>query len=146
METVLEMLDRAESQLRRYLARLPADQRTAIDQEITGLLRMARAALPRELHHTSRLVEEAEVSLARAREEARRIVLDAQAHARTIEDRGGLDRSTATGQSSIEDARRDAERLRRDAEEYADAVLERLEVELSRVLTVIRRGREMLRR
>lgn len=151
METVLELLDRAEGVLRRHLGRLPADQRQAVEREVLGLLRMARAALPKELHEATRRMEEAELLLARAREEARRIVLDAQAHARSLAEGGSgrtaaVDRSaSADDRGALADARREAESIRRGADEYAAAVLARLETELEKVLGTIRRGQEVLR-
>ncbi len=145
MDTVLELLDRLESALRRHLAGLPGDRRKAMEDEILGLIRMARAALPRELHQASRLMEEASLSLARSREEARRIVLDAQAHARSLAEAGLARGCEAEGAALKEEARREAERIQRGADEYAATVLARLEAETERVLAAIRRGQEVLR-
>lgn len=145
METVLELLDRAESVLRRHLGRLPADRRQAIEDEVLGLFRMVRAALPRELHQASRLMEEAELALARSREEARRIVLDAQAHARSLAESGATRGRPLERTVLIEEAEREADRIRRGADEYAAAVLARLEAEMEKLLAVIRRGQEVLR-
>ncbi len=144
METVLEVLDRVEDVLRRHLGRLPADQRQVIEREVIGLLQMARAALPKELHQATRLLQEAEVTLARAREEARRIVLDAQSHARSLTESGAGGRAPR-GQALVDEARREAERIRQGADEYAAAVLQRLELEVDRILAAIRRGQEVLR-
>lgn len=145
METVLELLDRAESVLRRHLGRLPAERRQAIEDEVLGLFRMARAALPRELHQASRLMEEAELALARSREEARRIVLDAQAHARSLAESGTARGRASEGSAAAEEAKREADRIRRGADEYAADVLARLEVEMEKILAAIRRGQELLR-
>lgn len=145
METVLELLDRAESVLRRHLARLPAERRQAIEDEVLGLFRMARAALPRELHQASRFMEEAELALARSREEARRIVLDAQAHARSLAESGGAHGRVSQGPAAAEEAKREADRIRRGADEYAADVLARLEAEMEKILAAIRRGQEVLR-
>lgn len=148
MDSTLEILDRLERVLHRHLDRLPPAQRQAIEAEVIGLVRMIRTALPRELHHAAGLQAEAEAALARAREEARNLILDAQSHARSLADPrqpalGGPVRSTES-KNSFEDARREADRLRRGADEYAAQVLQRLEVEVERVLAAIRRGREML--
>lgn len=144
MESALEILNRAEVVLRRHLGRLPADQRQAVEQEVIGLLRMAREALPRELHHAAWLLSEAEETLARAREEARRLVLDAQTHARSL---GRTDAGSAGARAPAvpDDVRREGERIRRDADQYAAEVLQRLEAEVERVLTTIRRGQDVLR-
>lgn len=145
METVVELLDRAESVLRRHLARLPAERRQAIEDEVLGLFRMARAALPRELHQASRLMEEAELALTRSREEARRIVLDAQSHARSLTEAGAAHGRAPEGHAAIEEAKREADRIRRGADEYAATVLARMEAEMEKILAAIRRGQEVLR-
>lgn len=140
MESVLEILDRLERVLRRHTERLPSGDRVAFEQEVLGLLRMIRAALPKELHHAQWLLQEAESALARSREEARRLILDAQTHARSFKDA-----PVAGAAVSLDDARREADRIRRGADEYAAQVLQRLEVEVERALATIRRGQQLLR-
>lgn len=140
MDHVLEILDRLEGVVRRHLARLPAAHRPAAEREVLGLLHMARSALPRDLQQASRLLAEAERTLADAREEARRLVLDAQARAGA----GGA-APPAGAQALLDEARREAERVRRGADDYAASVLQRLEAEVDRVLATIRRGQEVLR-
>ena len=144
MESALEVLDRLERVLRRHAERLPADQRAALEQEVLGLLKMARTALPKELHHAQWLLQEAESALARAREEARRLILDAQAHARSLTDAQHPGEGSS-GAVALDDVRREAERVRRGADEYAAQVLQRLEVEVERVLAAIHRGQQVLR-
>jgi vacuolar-type H+-ATPase subunit H len=144
VETVLEILDRVEGVLRRHLGRLGAAERQAVEREVLGLLQMARAALPRELHQTTRLLQEAETTLAKAREDARRIVVDAQAHARALGENPSSVPAAVRGQVMLEDARREAEHIRRGADEYAMQVLQRLESEVDKILATIRRGREVL--
>ena len=145
METVVEIIDRIEGVLRRHLNRVPPGERQVIEREVIGLLQMARGALPRELHQATRLLHEAETTLARAREDARRIVLDAQAHARSLAESQEGGPPSARGSALVDEARREAERVRRGADEYAVQVLQRLEAEVNRVLAAIRRGQEVLR-
>lgn len=142
MESALEVLDRLERVLRRHAERLPADQRSALEQEVLGLLRMVRTALPKELHHAQWLLQEAESALARAREEARRLILDAQAHARSLTD---AQHPGAGSPLPLDEVRREADRVRRGADEYAAQVLQRLEVEVERVLAAIHRGQQVLK-
>lgn len=142
METAVEILERLEEVLRRHAGRLPTAQRQALEREVLGLLQMVRAALPRELHQATRMLQEAEATLARAREDARRIVLDAQAHARASD---APATAAARAQSVLEEARREADRIRRGADEYAAGVLAQLEADVDRVLAAIRRGRQVLR-
>jgi hypothetical protein len=143
METVIEILDRLEGVLRRQLGRMPAGDRQALEREVFGLLQMARAALPRELHQATRLLHEAEAMLARAREDARRIVVDAQAHARSLNE-AAAPAPVARAHVVVDEARREADRVRRGADEYAAQVLQRLEAEVDKILATIRRGQEVL--
>jgi hypothetical protein len=145
VETVIEILDRIEGVLRRHMNRMPGGERQAVEREVIGLLQMARGALPPELHQASRLLHEAETTLARAREDARRIVLDAQAHARSLGEPHEAGPPSARSAALMEEARREAERVRRGADEYAAQVLQRLEAEVNRALAAIRRGQEVLR-
>lgn len=145
METVLEVLDRAEGVLRRHLGRLPAGQRQAIERDVIGLLQMARAALPKDVRQATEMLREAESTLVKAREDARRVVLDAQARARSLAEGTPAGPASARSHAIVEEARREAERLRRGADEYASSVLQRLEVEVDRILATIKRGREALR-
>jgi vacuolar-type H+-ATPase subunit H len=143
VETAVELLARLEEVLRRHAGRLPTAQRQALEREVLGLLQMVRGALPRELHQATRMLQEAEATLARAREDARRIVLDAQAHARGAADAPGA--AAARAQTVLEEARREADRIRRGADEYAAEVLAQLEADVDRVLAAIRRGQQVLR-
>lgn len=146
MDSALEILDRLERVLHRHLSGLPPARRQAMEAEVIGLVRMIRAALPRELHHAAGLQEEAETALARAREEARRLILDAQAHVRSLVDARPASPTVPAGgrTASIDDARREADRIRKDADDYAAQVLQRLEAEVERVLATIRRGQDVL--
>jgi hypothetical protein len=144
VESLLEVLDRLERVLRRHMDRLPLEHRKTIEREVLGLLHMARAATPRELHRAASLQGEAEAALARAREEARRLVLDAQAHARSLSGARPPEMRPHPLMGDLEEARREADRIRRGADEYAAQVLERLAAEVERVLATIRRAQDVL--
>lgn len=90
--------------------------------EALGLLRMIRAALPGELAEAHRLRLEAERVQRQAQDEARRIVLEAQAT-----------------------AQREAREVRDGADAYAAKVLVELEANMLRVLEAIRKGRRLLK-
>jgi hypothetical protein len=145
VETALEMLDRVDGVLRRLCQDLPIAHRQRVEREVVGLVRMLRTALPRELAQAAHLLEQADATLARAREDARRVVLDAEARARTLGEQGRSTPPTARAQAIIDEALREAERIRRGADEYAAGVLERLATDVERVLGTIRRGQDALR-
>jgi hypothetical protein len=146
VETALEILERLDDVLRRHCQGLPTAQRQRLEREVLGLLQMIRSALPRELAQAGRMLAEAEATLARAREDARRVVLDAEARARSLGEHGRPTPPTARGQAIIDEALREAERIRKGADDYAATVLERLAAEVDRVLVTIRRGRDVLRK
>jgi vacuolar-type H+-ATPase subunit H len=145
METSLEVLDRLDDVLRRHCQALPAPHRQRMEREVLGLVQMVRSALPRELAQAARLLDQAEATLARAREDARRVLLDAESRARMLGEHGRPAPPTARGQAIIDEALREAERVRRGAEDYAATVLEQLATDVDRVLHTIRRGQDALR-
>lgn len=118
--SVLELLGRLETLLRGTGG---GPGRKALDvDEALGLLRMIRAALPGELAETHRLRLEAERIQRQVQDEARRIVLEAQAT-----------------------AQREAREVRDGADAYAARVLAELEETVLRVLEAIRKGRRLLK-
>ncbi len=145
MDSIVALLDRLETIVVRGGPVRPTRGKMVDAQEILGLLRMARAQLPGELHRAQRLREEAEALHQRATDEARRIILEAEAHARRL-----LDESPALGEverrrvQMLEEAEVNALRIRRGADAYAARVLADLGAELQRILGAIDRGKAML--
>lgn len=105
---------------------------------------MIRGALPVELGEVNRLRVEAERIHRHAQDEARRIVLEAQATARRHADAVALPTSTR-GQDHLADAERKAKEIRDGADAYATQVLGDLEQRILRVLEVIRKGKQLLK-
>lgn len=130
------------------LARLDALVRAKVvdEREVRDLLRMIRDALPADLREAERLRGQAEQVLRSAQDEARRIVLEAQATARTLADEHAVAREAARhGQDLVARAEHDARGIREGADAYAARVLGELEQSVTRVLETIRRGRELLK-
>ncbi len=141
MESVIALLDRLESLLapgRGGGARRPEAA------EALAVLRMIRAALPAELHHAQRLREEAETLHRRAADEARRMILDAEALARRQYEEGPHSELVLRRTHMVEEAQAEADQIRRGADEYAARVLAALQAHLERVLGAIQRGKTML--
>lgn len=137
--SVLDLLTRLELLLRGTEEKPGA--RSAKTEEALGLVRMVRTALPAELSETHRLRLDAERLHRRAQDEARRIVLDAQATARRR-----TDIPTAEIRSdSLADAQRKALEIRTGADAYAAQVLQELEDSILRVLEAIRKGKQLLK-
>lgn len=135
--TVLELLTRLEALLR---------HKVVDEGEVRDLLRMIRDALPAELRDAERLRGQAEQVLRAAQDEARRIVLEAQATARTLAEEHAVAREAARrGQDLVARAEQDARGIREGADAYAAGVLADLEQGVARILETIRRGRELLK-
>src|SRR3990170_1513997 len=81
----------------------------------------------------------------RATDEARRVIMEAEAHARRLVDESPV-RTEAERRKAqlLAEAEEEAARIRRGAEEYASRVLADLAAQLSRILDVVQRGKTML--
>ena len=80
-----------------------------------------------------------------AREEARRVIDEAQERAdQALDERGLLEEAKERSASIIADAQRQAEETMRGADEYAINILGHLEDQLIAVQTTIRNGLEIL--
>ncbi len=147
MDSVIGLLDRLEAVVLRGTAVPLSDKRMVDVQEVLGLLRMVRAQLPGELHRAQRLREEAEALHQRATDEARRIIGEAEAHARHLMDDGPVVAEAERRRTQlVEEGEAEAARVRHGSEEYAAQVLADLEAQVARILDVIRRGKTMLDR
>lgn len=145
-ESVMGLLDRLEALLLRS-AGLPPPKGQAIDaREVADVLHMIRAALPSELRDAHRLLVEAEQFHRAAADEARRIVLDAQATARRLSDHSPvLKDAERSSHDLLARAEQDAQHVREGADMYASQVLGTLEESVLRILDAIRRGQQFLK-
>jgi vacuolar-type H+-ATPase subunit H len=140
--SVMELLTRLETLLRGTEG--TAGSRSAKAEEARGLVRMIRGALPAELSEVNRLRAEAERIHRRAQDEARRIVLEAQATARRRAD-AVAPQTVPGGLDHLADARRTAKEIREGADAYATQVLGELEEHILRILEAIRKGKQLLK-
>ncbi len=121
--SVMDLLTRLETLLRGVEQN--AASRSPKTEEALGLVRMIRRALPAELSEVHRLRAEAERIHRHAQDEARRIVLEAQATARRRTD--VAPQPIPTGQDHLADVQRKAKEIREGADTYATQVLGELE-------------------
>ena len=97
---------------------VPLTDQVRVDkEEIYDILDQMRATIPEEIKQARWIVKERQEMLAEAKREAERIVKEARAREREI---------------------------RLGAEDYADEILNTLEVNLSKFTAAVRRGRERL--
>ena len=140
-----ECLDRLEALLASGPPLFPPGRRAVWDDEMRELIRGLRGALSNDAKRAAAMGTEAEAVLRRAQDEARRIVLEAEDHARCALEDGTLARAAEQQLQQIrEQAVREADETRRGADLYAMTVLERLEREVGRILATVQRGKTVL--
>ena len=135
------LLDRLEEALAEG-SRLPLTARTLVDeQECLNILDQMRIALPIEMAHARRIVSEQENLLARARDEADRIIRNAEMRAGRLTEEHALARAAQARALQIEDgAERAAREIRAEAERYAEVVLARVGERLEQALANVKAG------
>jgi cell division septum initiation protein DivIVA len=114
-------------------------------EEIYDLLDQMRSTIPEEIKQARWIVKERQEMLAEAKTEAERIQAEAQEKAEQMASETEVVRLAEKNAQKIEEDARDREReIRLGAEDYADEVLNNLEVNLEKFLAAVRRGRERL--
>lgn len=144
--TLLMLLDQLE-ELIDSAPEIPLTGRALIDgDQALELLARIREALPEDLRSRDRgPAQEAAPDPQKSREEAERIVMEAEAYAaRLVDEHEVARRASEEAERMLEAARKQARELELDAERYAREVLERLEASLERTLQVVQRGKEEL--
>lgn len=142
--SALDLLGRLEALLRE--AGLRSGQRPLDLDDVLGLLRLIKSALPADLKEAYRLRLEAERLFRQAQDEARRVVLEAQATAQRLTDPSAVLKDVAHRRRDLlAQVDRDARAVREGADAYAAQVLADLEERVLRVLEAIRKGRELLK-
>ena len=138
---ILHLVDRLE-QLVNEGRRLPLSNKVMVDeQKIWDLIDQMRISIPEEVKKAKRTNQERDRIIAKAHEEAARMVDLKREEASTLVAEHELTKSAEERATTIvERARRDAESLRADADEYVIQVLSELAVNMERVLTEVRNG------
>ena len=112
--------------------------------EARRLIQGARLLLTKETGRMAQAEAEAEALLRRAQDEARRFTAEAQERARANGDSDVVREAEREAREIRTLANREADEVRRSADVYALGVFERLDAEVSRVVTTIRRGKTIL--
>ena len=104
-----------------------------------------RATIPEEIKQARWIVKERQEMLAEAKREAERIVREArERQERLISEEEITKQAERAAEDIIEDARSREREIRLGAEDYADEVLNTLEVNLSKFIAAVQRGRDRL--
>jgi len=126
--------------------KLPLTNNIVLDQAaVLELIDQLRVSVPDEVRQARRITEESGRITDRAREEADAIIGRAQQQAAQLLEERELVKAAGQRAAEILDAaNRDGAEVRRGADEYAAGVLIRLEGEVIKALTSIKRGIDML--
>jgi cell division septum initiation protein DivIVA len=142
---VLVLIDKLDD-LVHNAKKFPLTDEVRVDrEEIYDLLDQMRATLPGEIKQARWIVKERKEMLAEAQREAERIVSDAKVKQQDLIAEQEVTRQAERAADEIVQDARDREReIRLGAEDYADEILSRLEVNLSKFIAAVVRGREQL--
>ena len=126
--------------------RVPLRDQVRVDrEEVYEILDQMRATIPEDIKQARWIVKERKEMLAAAKREAERIVEGAGERQTQLVSQQELTRQAElAAEGIIEDARAREREIRLGAEDYADEILDTLEVNLAKFIAAIQRGRERL--
>ena len=144
---VLELIDELRG-LVHGAKQVPLRDQVRVDKEkLYDLLDQMRSTIPEEIKQARWIVNEREETLAEARREAERIVEEARRRqTQLVAERQVIRQAERAAQDIIDDTRVREREIRLGAEDYAAEILDTLEVNLSKFIAAVRRGRERLQR
>ncbi len=125
---------------------VPLTDQVRLDkEEIYDLLDQMRATIPEEIKQARWIVKERHSMLEEAKREAERILKEArEQQARLISQEEVTKQAERQAEDIVEDARGREREIRLGAEDYADEILNTLEVNLSKFIAAVQRGRDRL--
>ncbi|MDX6632405.1 MAG: hypothetical protein QOG09_970 [Solirubrobacterales bacterium] len=125
---------------------VPLTDQVRVDrEEIYDILDQMRATIPEEIKQARWIVKERQEMLAEAKREAERIIKGARdQQARLVSEEEVMKQAERGAEEILEDARSREREIRLEAEDYADQILNTLEVNLQKFLAAVQRGRDRL--
>src|SRR3954467_13129415 len=125
---------------------VPLTDQVRVDkEEIYDILDQMRATIPEEIKQARWIVKERQEMLAEAKREAERIVKEARDRQEKLISQEEITRQAErAAEDIIEDARARGREIRLGAEDYADEILNTLEVNLTKFIGAVQRGRDRL--
>ena len=125
---------------------VPLRDQVRVDrEEVYEILDQMRATIPEDIKQARWIVKERQELLAAANGEAERIVEGAgERQAQLVFQHEVTRQAELAAEGIIEDARAREREIRLGAEDYADESLDTLEINLSRFIAAIQRGRKRL--
>ena len=142
---VLVLIDKLDD-LVHNAKQVPLTDTVRVDkEEIYDLLDQMRATIPEEIKQARWIVNERQEMLAEAKREAERIVKEArERQGQLIAEEEVTKQAERAAEDIIDDARAREREIRLGAEDYADEILNTLEVNLSKFISAVQRGRDRL--
>jgi cell division septum initiation protein DivIVA len=142
---VLVLIDKLDD-LVHNARQLPIGGQVRVDkEEIYDILDQMRATIPEEIKQARWIVKERQEMLAEAKKEAERIIKDARERQESLVGEEEVTKQAErAAEDIVEDARAREREIRLGAEDYADEILNTLEVNLSKFIAAVQRGRERL--
>jgi hypothetical protein len=138
---ILHLVDRIE-ELFNESRPLPFTRSVVVDEDkMLDIIDQMRVTVPDEVKKAQQLVAQKDRIMAQAQEEAGRIVALAKDKAEQIVEREAIVKSAQTRAAQIiAQARDDAANTRHDADDYVVDSLQKLEEEVTKLLTQVRNG------
>ncbi len=142
---VLVLIDKLDDQIHNS-KRVPLTDEVRVDrEEIYDVLDQMRATIPEEIKQARWIVKERQEMLAEAKREAERVVKEArERQTRLVSEQEVIKQAERQAEDIIEDARAREREIRLGAEDYADDILNTLEVNLQKFTAAVQRGRDRL--
>ncbi len=142
---VLVLIDKLDDLVHNAKSVPMTDQVRVDKEEIYDILDQMRATIPEEIKQARWIVKERQEMLAEAKREAEKIVKEArERQERLVGEEEVAKQAERMAEDIVEDARAREREIRLGAEDYADEILSTLEVNLSKIISAVGRGRERL--
>jgi cell division septum initiation protein DivIVA len=125
---------------------VPLTDQVRLDkEEVYDILDQMRATIPEEIKQARWIVKERQEMLAEAKREAERIVKEARERQdRLVSEEEITKEAQRAAEEIIDEAHAREREIRLGAEDYADEILGTLEVNLSKFIAAVQRGRDRL--
>jgi cell division septum initiation protein DivIVA len=142
---VLVLIDKLDDLVHNAKPMPLTDQVRVDKEEIYDILDQMRATIPEEIKQARWIVKERQEMLAEAKREAERIMKEARDRQdRLVSEEEVTKQAERVAEDIIEDAHSREREIRLGAEDYADEILGTLEVNLSKFISAVQRGRDRL--
>jgi cell division septum initiation protein DivIVA len=142
---VLVLIDKLDD-LVHNAKQVPLTDQVRVDrEEIFDILDQMRATIPEEIKQARWIVKERQEMLAEAKREAERIIKEGkEQQVELVAQTEVVKLAEREADDIIDEARVREREIRLGAEDYADEILNTLEVNLMKFIAAVRRGRERL--